>query len=33
MYASIDGVIDKIAQQMRKYKTKILRNHRPRGLT
>ena len=31
MYASIDGVIDKIAQQMRKYKTKILRNHRPRG--
>lgn len=30
MYASIDGVIDKIAQQMRKYKTKILRNHRPR---
>jgi putative sigma-54 modulation protein len=31
MYASIDGVIDKIAQQMRKYKRKILRNHRPRG--
>src|SRR5260221_992129 len=31
MYASIDGVIDKIAQQMRKYKAKILRNHRPRG--
>ena len=31
MYASIDGVIAKIAQQMRKYKTKILRNHRPRG--
>ena len=30
MYASIDGVIDKIAQQMRKYKTKILRSHRPR---
>jgi putative sigma-54 modulation protein len=31
MYASIDGVSAKIAQQMRKYKTKILRNHRPRG--
>ena len=31
MYASIDGVTAKIAQQMRKYKTKILRNHRPRG--
>jgi putative sigma-54 modulation protein len=31
MYASIDGVVAKIAQQMRKYKTKILRNHRPRG--
>jgi putative sigma-54 modulation protein len=31
MYASIDGVAAKIAQQMRKYKTKILRNHRPRG--
>ena len=30
MYASIDGVISKIARQMRKYKTKILRNHRPR---
>jgi len=30
MYASIDGAVDKIAQQMRKYKTKILRNHRPR---
>ncbi len=30
MYASIDSVIDKIAQQMRKYKTKILRSHRPR---
>ena len=32
MYASIDGVIAKIAQQMRKYKTKILRKHRPRGI-
>jgi putative sigma-54 modulation protein len=30
MYASIDQVVDKIAQQMRKYKTKILRQHRPR---
>jgi putative sigma-54 modulation protein len=31
MYAAIDGVVAKVAQQMRKYKTKILRNHRPRG--
>jgi putative sigma-54 modulation protein len=30
MYASIDRVIGKIAQQMRKYKTKIMRTHRPR---
>ncbi len=30
MYASIDGVAAKIARQMRKYKTRILRNHRPR---
>ena len=30
MYASIDGVIAKIAQQMRKYKTRIMRSHRPR---
>lgn len=30
MYASIDGVTAKVARQMRKYKTKILRNHRPR---
>jgi putative sigma-54 modulation protein len=30
MYASIDGVASKVARQMRKYKTKILRNHRPR---
>ena len=30
LYASIDGVVGKIAQQMRKYKSKILRNHRPR---
>lgn len=33
MYASIDGVAAKVAQQMRKYKTKILRSHRPRGQT
>ena len=31
MYAAIDGVVAKVAQQMRKYKTKILRSHRPRG--
>lgn len=31
LYASIDQVIDKIAQQMRKYKTKIMRQHRQRG--
>jgi putative sigma-54 modulation protein len=30
MYASIDNVISKIARQMRKYKTRILRSHRPR---
>jgi putative sigma-54 modulation protein len=30
MYASIDQAISKIAQQMRKYKTKIMRQHRPR---
>lgn len=30
MYAAIDEVIGKIAQQMRKYKTKIMRQHRPR---
>jgi putative sigma-54 modulation protein len=30
MYASIDGSIGKIARQMRKYKTKIMRQHRPR---
>jgi putative sigma-54 modulation protein len=33
MYASIDGVAAKVAQQMRKYKTKILRSHRPRRQT
>jgi putative sigma-54 modulation protein len=31
MYAAIDGVIAKITRQMRKFKTKLLRNHRPRG--
>ena len=30
MYAAIDGVVAKVAQQMRKHKTKILRSHRPR---
>jgi putative sigma-54 modulation protein len=30
MYASIDEVITKIARQMRKYKTRIMRQHRPR---
>ena len=31
MYASIDGVVAKVTRQMRKWKTKLLRNHRPRG--
>lgn len=31
LYASIDKVVDKVARQMRKYKTKIQR-HRPRNL-
>lgn len=30
MYASIDQAVTRIAQQMRKYKTKIMRQHRPR---
>ncbi len=30
LYASIDKVVDKVARQMRKYKTKI-QNHRPRA--
>ena len=30
MYASIDQVVDKIARQMRKYKTRLMRRHRPR---
>jgi len=33
MYASIDAVIDKIARQMRKYKTRFQRHHRPRQLS
>lgn len=31
MYAAIDGATAKVARQMRKFKTKLLRNHRPRG--
>ncbi len=31
LYASMDQVISKIARQMRKYKTRLLRTHRPRG--
>lgn len=31
MYAAIDGVLAKVTRQMRKFKTKLLRNHRPRG--
>ncbi len=30
LYASLDGVANKIARQMRKYKTRLLRQHRPR---
>ncbi len=30
MYAAIDGVVAKVTRQMRKYKTKMLRSHRPR---
>ncbi len=30
MYASMDEVMGKIARQMRKYKTRMMRNHRPR---
>lgn len=33
MYASVDDVVDKIARQMRKYKTRLMRHHRPRGQT
>lgn len=31
LYASIDQVISKVARQMRKYKTRLLRQQRPRG--
>ncbi len=31
LYASLDQVIDKVARQMRKFKTRLLRSHRPRG--
>lgn len=30
LYASIDGVVSKIARRMRKHKTRLLRSHRPR---
>ena len=30
MYVSVDEVVDKIARQMRKYKTRLMRHHRPR---
>jgi putative sigma-54 modulation protein len=30
MYASIDQVVDRVARQMRKCKTRLMRNHRPR---
>ena len=30
VHAAIDTVIDKIARQMRKYKTRLLKRHRPR---
>jgi putative sigma-54 modulation protein len=30
MYAALDGVFSKIARRMRKYKTRMLRSHRPR---
>ena len=30
MYVSVDEVVDKIAGQMRKYKTRLMRQHRPR---
>jgi putative sigma-54 modulation protein len=33
MYVSIDEVVDKIAGQMRKYKTRLMRQHRPRKHT
>lgn len=30
LYASLDKVVDKVARQMRKYKTKMQNHHRPR---
>ena len=30
MYAAIDAVADKVARQMRKYKTRLMKKHRPR---
>jgi putative sigma-54 modulation protein len=30
MYAAIDAAVDKIARQMRKYKTRLMKKHRPR---
>jgi len=33
MYVSVDEVVDKIARQMRKYKTRLMRKHRPRKHT
>lgn len=30
MYAALDAVVDKVARQMRKYKTRLMRKHRPR---
>lgn len=30
LYCSLDQVIDKVARQMRKFKTRLLRSHRPR---
>jgi len=30
MYASMDQVLDRIARQMRKYKTRLMQTHRPR---
>ena len=30
MYAAIDAVVDKVCRQMRKYKTRLMKKHRPR---
>ena len=30
MYAAIDAVVDKVQRQMRKYKTRLMKKHRPR---